>query len=56
MSDKAEAPSIHFQWLPDRTPLESFGFSPETRRLYKMMGHRVYTRGGKGSATGIFID
>ncbi|MDX1396040.1 MAG: gamma-glutamyltransferase, partial [Gemmatimonadota bacterium] len=51
-----ESPRIHHQWLPDVTSFEGWGFSPDTRRLYEMMGHDVNQRGGQGSAMGIYID
>ncbi len=51
-----EAPRMHHQWLPDETRIESPGFSPDTRRLYEAMGHRVDTRSSQGHAMGIFID
>ena len=51
-----EAGRIHHQWLPDVTSFEEFSISPDTRRLYEMMGHRVRFRGEQGSAMGIFID
>lgn len=51
-----EAGRIHHQWLPDRTSFERFAISPDTRKLYEMMGHQTYFRGGQGSAMGIYID
>ncbi|MDX1407773.1 MAG: gamma-glutamyltransferase, partial [Saprospiraceae bacterium] len=51
-----EAPRIHHQWLPDVTSFETHGISPDTRRLYEMLGHTVRTRRSQGSAMGIFID
>ncbi len=51
-----EAPRIHHQWLPDVTSFERFGISPDTRRLYEMMGHAVTERRSQGSAMGIYID
>lgn len=51
-----EAGRIHHQWLPDRTSFERFAISPDTQKLYEMMGHHVYFRGGQGSAMGIYID
>ncbi|PHN08709.1 gamma-glutamyltransferase [Flavilitoribacter nigricans DSM 23189 = NBRC 102662] len=51
-----EAGRIHHQWLPDRTSFEQFAISPDSQKLYEMMGHEVYFRGGQGSAMGIYID
>jgi len=51
-----ESPRIHHQWLPDVTSFESWGFSPDTKRLFEQMGHEVSSRSGQGSAMGIFID
>ncbi len=51
-----EAPRIHHQWLPDVTWFERLGISPDTKRLYQMMGHDIRYRGSQGSAHGIFID
>jgi gamma-glutamyltranspeptidase/glutathione hydrolase len=51
-----ESPRIHHQWLPDITSFEAWGFSPDTRRLYEMMGHDARSVGGQGSAMGIYID
>ena len=51
-----EAGRIHHQWLPDRTSFEEWAFSPDTRRLYEMMGHEIRFRSSQGSAMGIFID
>ncbi len=51
-----EAPRIHHQWLPDVTYFEQWGFSPDTRRLYEMMGHSVRQRGEQGAAMGIYLD
>jgi len=51
-----ESPRIHHQWLPDVTSFEAWGFSPDTKRLYEMMGHATRGRGGQGSAMGIYID
>ncbi|MEM6319742.1 MAG: gamma-glutamyltransferase [Bacteroidota bacterium] len=56
VAEAIEAPRIHHQWLPDRTSFEKLGISPDTRKLYEMMGHEVYFRGTQGRAMGIFID
>ena len=56
VAEAVEAPRIHHQWLPDVTSFESRGISPDTRRLYEMMGHTVRTRSMQGSAHSIFLD
>lgn len=51
-----EAPRIHHQWLPDITSFEKFGVSPDTKKIYEMMGHAIRYRGSQGRAMGIYID
>ncbi len=51
-----EAGRIHHQWLPDITSFEKWAISPDTKRLYENMGHRVRFRSIQGRAMGIFID
>lgn len=51
-----EAGRIHHQWLPDITSFENHSISPDTRRLYEMMGHKVRFRNAQGQAMGIYID
>ena len=51
-----EAPRIHHQWLPDVTSFEDYGISPDTQKLYEMMGHAIRYRKSQGRAMGIFID
>ena len=51
-----EAGRIHHQWLPDVTSFERWSISPDTKKLYEMMGHEVRFRSGQGSAMGIYID
>ena len=51
-----EAARIHHQWLPDVTSFENFGISPDTQRLYEMMGHPIRFRKSMGRAMGVFID
>lgn len=56
IAQAVEAGRIHHQWLPDVTSFERGSISPDTRRLYEMMGHTIRFRGGQGSAMGIYID
>jgi gamma-glutamyltranspeptidase/glutathione hydrolase len=51
-----EAGRIHHQWLPDETRFERWAISPDTQRLYEMMGHDVRIVGDQGRAMGIYID
>ncbi len=51
-----EAPRFHHQWLPDRTLVQRNGFSLDSIRLYKMMGHELYFRVSWGQAMGIAVD
>ncbi len=56
VAEAIEAPRIHHQWLPNVTSFEALGISPDTKRLYEMMGHRVRFRGTQGRAMGIFLN
>ncbi len=56
VAQAVEAPRIHHQWLPDNTRVEAWGISPDTRRLYELMGHEVWTYSQQGHAHGILID
>ncbi len=57
IAEAIEAGRIHHQWLPDVTSFEKGTISPDTERLYKMMGHQVRSRPwAQGQAMGIFID
>lgn len=51
-----EAGRIHHQWLPGITSFERHSISPDTRRLYEMMGHKIRYRNAQGQAMGIYID
>lgn len=51
-----DAGRIHHQWFPDATFIEDWEFSPDTRRLFQMMGHEIRFRGSQGRAHGIFFD
>ena len=56
VAQAVEAGRIHHQWLPDVVRFERWAISPDTRRLFEMMGHRVELVGAQGQAMGIFID
>lgn len=56
IAEAVDAGRIHHQWLPDVTFMEEFQFSPDTRKLYEMMGHSLRTRGRQGSVMGIWVD
>jgi gamma-glutamyltranspeptidase/glutathione hydrolase len=51
-----DAPRIHHQWLPDTTRVESYGFSPDTLRLYEQKGHTIRETNSIGTAMGVFRD
>ena len=39
--EAVDAGRIHHQWLPDRISYERFGFSADTIKMLKAMGHTV---------------
>jgi gamma-glutamyltranspeptidase / glutathione hydrolase len=51
-----EAGRIHHQWLPDITTIETWAISPDTRKLYEALGHKVRTRQSQGRVMAIAID
>ena len=51
-----EAPRIHHQWLPDVSRFESWGISPDSRRLYEERGHKISEVTSIGSAMGVYRD
>ena len=51
-----EAPRIHHEWLPDVSRFESWGISPDSRRLYEERGHKINEVSGIGSAMGVYRD
>ena len=56
IGEAVEAGRVHHQWLPDRTVIEKWALSPDTKRLYELLGHTTTTRGSMGRAMGIYID
>ncbi|MCM8570443.1 gamma-glutamyltransferase [Gramella jeungdoensis] len=56
IAEAIESPRIHHQWLPDVTRFEDWGFSPDTKRIYEEMGHKIELRSVQGQAMGIYID
>jgi len=43
IQQSVNAPRFHHQWLPDETVVET-GFSPDTLRILKQMGHKIEER------------
>ena len=39
LQEAVDAPRFHQQWLPETTNVESFGLSPDTRKMLEAMGH-----------------
>ena len=56
VAEAVEAGRIHHQWLPDVTRMEEWAISPDTRRLYEMMGHDTRTISSQGRAMAIYVD
>lgn len=52
-----DAPRIHHQWYPDELLYETFGLSPDTKRILERYGHKFTSKPGNvASATGIMFD
>jgi gamma-glutamyltranspeptidase/glutathione hydrolase len=47
--EAVDAGRIHHQWLPDRLSVERFGFSADTLKMLRAMGHTVDEGGGQGA-------
>ena len=56
IGEAVEAGRVHHQWMPDRTVVEKWALSPDTKRLYEAMGHTTTSRNSMGRAMGIYID
>jgi len=48
--EAVDAGRIHHQWLPDELSVERYGFSADTIRLLREMGHKVDEGGNQGAA------
>jgi gamma-glutamyltranspeptidase/glutathione hydrolase len=48
--EAVDAGRMHHQWLPDELSVERFGFSADTIRLLREMGHTVEEGGNQGAA------
>ncbi|MCM8540122.1 MAG: gamma-glutamyltransferase [Lentisphaeraceae bacterium] len=55
IAEATMAPRIHHQWLPDKLNLEQ-GFSPDTIKLLKSMGHNTIRQNGMGCTESIIIQ
>ncbi|MEO6589098.1 MAG: gamma-glutamyltransferase [Pyrinomonadaceae bacterium] len=57
IQEAIDAPRIHHQWLPDMIYYESYGLSPDTRKILEGYGHQFSDKPGNiASATGIAIE
>ncbi|MCF8239841.1 MAG: gamma-glutamyltransferase [Melioribacteraceae bacterium] len=56
IAEAIESPRIHHQWLPDKTVIEDWGFSPDTERIYKEYGHAINYENYFGRCMGIYKD
>lgn len=50
------APRFHHQWLPDRTYIESIGFSEDVLGTLGRMGHNIFPRGRLGDVHAVAIQ
>jgi gamma-glutamyltranspeptidase/glutathione hydrolase len=41
VQEAVDAPRFHQQWLPDLTNVDTFGISPDTRKILEGMGHNL---------------
>ena len=41
VQEAVDAPRFHQQWLPDVTQVDTFGISPDTRKILEDMGHNL---------------
>ena len=55
IQEAIDAPRFHQQWLPDVTEVETFAFSPDTRKLLIDRGHKLGNPQPANHAAGILI-
>ena len=55
IAEAAAQPRLHHQWLPDQLRVER-GFSPDTLRLLREMGHDVKVMPTMGRAQTVAFD
>lgn len=53
--EAVDAGRMHHQWLPDRLSLERFGFSADTIKTLRAMGHNIAEVGAQGAAQIIIL-
>ncbi len=41
VQEAVDAPRFHQQWLPETTSMDTFGISPDTRKMLEAMGHKI---------------
>jgi gamma-glutamyltranspeptidase/glutathione hydrolase len=54
--EAVDAGRMHHQWLPDRINVERFGFSADTLRMLRDMGHTINEGGNQGAAQVIVFN
>jgi gamma-glutamyltranspeptidase/glutathione hydrolase len=54
--EAVDAGRMHHQWLPDRLTVERYGFSADTIKALRAMGHTVIEESGQGAAQVIVLN
>jgi gamma-glutamyltranspeptidase/glutathione hydrolase len=54
--EAVDAGRMHHQWLPDRINMERFGFSADTLKMLRDMGHTINEGGNQGAAQVIVFN
>jgi gamma-glutamyltranspeptidase/glutathione hydrolase len=54
--EAVDAGRMHHQWLPDRINVERFGFSADTLKMLRDMGHTINEGGNQGAAQVIVFN